>query len=105
MNTTTTLVNFNLPTHYKNQFDLLCKYNGSNRTSQLNILIRDFIKSEEKRLSTQLDENKLNVVLDKFVNKQSKPSPKVSVQPPPQKKVRRWEESYIDDPFDNGVPF
>jgi hypothetical protein len=101
MDTTTTLVNFNLPTHYKNRFDLLCKYNGSNRTSQLNILIRDFIKSEENRLSTQLDENKLNVVLDKFVNKHSKPEPQSQPQPVRKPQQRRWEESYLD----NGTPW
>lgn len=105
MSTPQSLINFYVPTHLRDKFDVLCRYKGQNRSSQLNHFIEEWVTIEEKSLQTTLDGDKLTSVLQRFVDKQSKPSPKVSVQPPPQKKVRRWEESYIDDPFDNGVPF
>jgi hypothetical protein len=105
MNTPMSLVNFYVPTHYKNRFDMLCRYHGSNRTSLLNTMIREYVVNEETRLTRDIDENKLNVALQKLVkrhsgNEQSRtqPTPKKPTQP-------RWEQSYIDDPFSNGTPW
>ena len=68
-------------------------------------MIREYVVNEESRLTRDVDENKLDIALQKFVKRHStnehsrtQPTPKKPAQP-------RWEQSYIDDPFHNGTPW
>jgi metal-responsive CopG/Arc/MetJ family transcriptional regulator len=102
----TTMINFYIPTHYKNRFDILCRYHGSNRSSKINSLIQNFVDSEEDRLQHSLDEGKLSSVLEKFSTKHAKREVPQTTRPVAKPKAQpRWEESYIDDPFNNGTPW
>ena len=46
----TTLINFHIPNHLKYHLDRLVKFKNISRTSLINRLIEDYVRSEEKQL-------------------------------------------------------
>ena len=50
MNKNSTLINFNMPNQLKERVEYLTKVKGISRTSLLNIMIEDWVRSEEKAL-------------------------------------------------------
>jgi len=45
-----TLINFNMPNQLKERVDYLTKVKSISRTSLLNIMVEDWVRSEEKAL-------------------------------------------------------
>ena len=93
MEAQTTLINFNIPDHLKTHLDRLVKFKGVSRTSVLNRLIEDWIRTEESLL---VKDNKINDLISML---ECRPTTKKSTgmngtyrstnnnQP-------RWEDSY-----------
>jgi len=50
MEKNSTLINFNMPNQLKERVDYLTKVKSISRTSLLNIMIEDWVRSEEKAL-------------------------------------------------------
>ena len=50
MDKDSTLINFNMPNQLKERVDYLTKIKSISRTSLMNIMIEDWVRSEEKAL-------------------------------------------------------
>ena len=84
-----TLINFNMPNHLKRSFDNLVKFKRVSRTSLMNRLIEDYVRSELSHLEQdgRIDE----LMSDIETRSATKPTP----QPQPQASTwARWEDSY-----------
>lgn len=91
------LINFNIPKHLKYHLDRLSNFKGVSRTSILNRLVEDYVRTEEKRLE---EDGKIYEMMSKLENTIER---QVLRQTQPEKK-RAWEDSYYDSK-DEPVPF
>jgi len=77
----TTLMNFNVPTKIKNDFQTVCRLNCTTMTSELVRFINTFISTENKRFkSYHVESKEINELKRTKLDK-----PKV---------YSRWEDSY-----------
>ena len=92
------LINFNVPNHLKYKLDRVSKLKGISRTSILNRLIEEFVRTETDQIEKdgRMYEmmSKLENTMESNVLKSDPISPPTRI---PQPKYTSWEQSYIDE--------
>ena len=82
-----TLINFNMPDHLKRRFDNLVQFKRVSRTSLMNRLIEDYVRSEMGHIETDGRLDELMSDIESRSLKEAKPQPEAVGW-------GRWEDSY-----------
>ena len=85
------LINFNIPKHLKYHLDRLSHFKGVSRTSILNGLIENYVRTEEQRLE---EDGRIYEMMSKLENTIERQVLR-QTQPEPKKPTR--EQSYFDE--------